>query len=125
MTSDPTHVSNVEGYTDCDYVLEEIAEERCRQVNEEGWSPDHDDEHGPFRLSDAAAAYAVYSGAQVAAEMAHKIWPFEKKWFKPDGRYPHRKNMVKAAALLVAEIERIDREKEFVDQEKKYKHENP
>jgi hypothetical protein len=35
-----------------------------------------------------------------------KMWPWARQWWKPTGA---RRDLVKAAALLLAEIERIDR----------------
>ncbi|PZQ21140.1 MAG: hypothetical protein DI569_12810, partial [Sphingopyxis macrogoltabida] len=38
--------------------IDDIAAERRRQVEAEGWTPDHDDEHGDGSLAAAAATYA-------------------------------------------------------------------
>jgi hypothetical protein len=35
-----------------------------------------------------------------------QIWPWDRKWWKPTDR---RRDLVKAAALILAEIERLDR----------------
>lgn len=81
-------------------VLSEIAEERRRQVEEEGWTPDHDDCHVDGELGEAAAAYAaIHDGADT-------LWPFSDEWFK---RTTRRRDLIKAGALIVAEIERLDR----------------
>jgi len=40
-------------------VIEEIASERQRQIEKEGWSPGHDDQHDNFELAMAAALYAA------------------------------------------------------------------
>lgn len=34
------------------------------------------------------------------------LWPWDREWWKPKDR---RRNLVRAAALLIAEIERLDR----------------
>jgi len=86
--------------------LLDVRAERRRQVEREGWTPD---EHAGSALARAAAAYAVYGGGSAAIQQAHDLWPFERKWFKPDGVWPHRRNLVKAGALILAEIERLDR----------------
>ncbi|MBU2049855.1 MAG: hypothetical protein KKH61_12855 [Gammaproteobacteria bacterium] len=80
----------------------DVLAERRRQVEREGWTPAHDDLYDAAELPRAAASY-VLNGAN---EVPPCIWPFHSKWWKPrDGRA----NYVRAAALLLAEIERIDR----------------
>lgn len=79
-------------------VITEIATERRRQVAVEGWNSTHDDDHSDGALAKAAACYAV--GEKLSC------WPFDEEWWKPkDGR----RNLIRAAALIVAEIERMDR----------------
>jgi hypothetical protein len=89
-------------------VIAEIAAERRRQVEVEGWTPEHDDTHEPRKgrgvvgqLAEAAKCYI--SGSTGAFDLE---WPWEIEAWKPDG---YRRNLVKAAALLAAEIERYDR----------------
>ena len=80
----------------------DVLAERRRQVEREGWTPAHDDLYDAAELPRAAASY-VLNGTNEAPPC---IWPFHSKWWKPrDGRA----NYVRAAALLLAEIERIDR----------------
>lgn len=43
-------------------VLEEIAAERQRQIEVEGWTPNHDDEHDRGEMANAAACYALSAG---------------------------------------------------------------
>ena len=82
----------------------DVAAERRRQVKEEGWTPEHDDKHNdPARLANAAACYAT--GAAPAFGTDH-YWPWDWKWWKPTTQ---RRNLVKAAALIIAAIEQIDR----------------
>ena len=84
-----------------------IAAERVRQVSVEGWTPDHDDNHGDGELAAAAASYAwpdlLTRGTDIPA-----AWPWADEWWKPtpDDRI---REMVKAGALIVAEIERLQR----------------
>lgn len=80
----------------------DVLAERRRQVEREGWTPAHDDLYSAAELPRAAAAY-VLNGAN---DKAPCIWPFHAKWWKPRDA---RANYVRAAALLLAEIERIDR----------------
>ena len=90
--------------------LADVAAERRRQIDVEGWTPEHDDEHANGELATAAACYAA-SGA-VTFPWAprfrgrHLVWPWSREWWKPRGR---RSDLVRAGALIVAEIERLDR----------------
>lgn len=80
----------------------DVLAERQRQIEELGWLHDHDDEYEQGELAFAASCYAVAnSGATVPPE-----WPWSPEWWKPRD---HRGNLVRAAALLLAEIERLDR----------------
>lgn len=95
-------------------VLDEIAAERRRQVEAEGWAPSHDDAHQDGQLAGAAACYAMHGlqiGNNALAErvrrLARDLWPWARGWWKPKDR---RRDLVRAAALLVAEIERLDRQ---------------
>lgn len=83
-------------------VLDEIGRERYRQTDEEGWTDDHDDKHNAGELSDAAACYALGK----PWEIIKQLWPWATEWWKPTDK---RRNLVKAGALIVAEIERVDR----------------
>jgi hypothetical protein len=86
-----------------------IQAERRRQVNVEGWTPEHDDTHANGELADAAACYAIVPRPLVAGTMAsifERLWPWSREWWKPADR---RRNLIKAGALIVAEIERLDR----------------
>lgn len=104
--------------------LADIREERCRQMHAEGWTTEHDDGHRNGELALAAACYAMKAAddrplqASVSVNFAGRwqpsgtffistlLWPWDVKWWKPRDR---RSSLVKAAALLVAEIERLDR----------------
>lgn len=99
-------------------VIEEIAAERQRQKDVEGWTPEHDDQHDTGSLAVAAACYALGSADirrgvgdydHVHATVSIRLWPWAPEWWKPKRT---RRNLVRAAALLVAEIERIDREEQ-------------
>jgi hypothetical protein len=85
-------------------VVAEVAAERQRQIEAEGWTPEHDDEHDSGELAKAAASYAGDTRTFNAA--APVDWPWEQKWWKPRDR---RSDLIRAAALIVAEIERLDR----------------
>ena len=85
--------------------LEDIATERRRQIEAEGWSPQHDDEHENGEMACAAAAYALIASGYYDG-LSRSVWPWHPGWWKPT--HP-RRDLVKAAALVLAEIERLDR----------------
>lgn len=85
-----------------------IAAERQRQIEQEGWTPEHDDEHGNWEMAAAAAAYAFSAatyGRYLAADPLG-FWPWDVSWWKPKGP---REDLVRAGALIAAEIDRMDR----------------
>jgi hypothetical protein len=81
--------------------LDDIATERLRQIEAEGWTTAHDDEHSNGELIDAAVSYALGNPER---------WPWSVEWWKPKDQ---RRNLVRAAALMIAEIDRLDRAKYF------------
>lgn len=111
-----------------------IAAERERQIEEEGWSPEHDDHHKRSQLAWAAACYAaplfVYDRIESSRGSVtfREAWPFGEEWDKRAGR--HRdlagtnvlyqeasglvrtlriRELTKAGALIAAEIDRLER----------------
>lgn len=82
----------------------DVLAERRRQIEAEGWTPEHDDEHGAGEMAAAAACYAL-NAAGCGCEVARN-WPWDRSWWKPSTA---RRDLVKAAALILAEIERLDR----------------
>jgi hypothetical protein len=70
--------------------------ERRRQIEEEGWTAEHDDRHEVDQLSAATACYALAEGPD---EERHRIWPFSAEWWKPSDRV---RNLTKAGALYLA-----------------------
>lgn len=94
-------------------VLDDVLAERSRQVTEEGFDAQHDDRHNAFELGKAAAAYLGFAIIKDTTRKQNAkspytpgIWPWDAEWWKPTDR---RRDLVKAAALIVAEIERLDR----------------
>lgn len=90
-----------------------ITEERERQIAVEKWTPEHDDDvHASGDILSAGIAYATAAQHQ----MMHKnpdldhvremYWPWNKRWWKPTDRV---RNLVKAGALIAAEIDRLNR----------------
>jgi hypothetical protein len=81
--------------------------ERERQVTAEGWTPEHDDEHDMGEMAHAAAWYSVDQMMRSALdERGLSFWPWAQDRWKPT---TPRRDLVKAGALILAEIERIDR----------------
>jgi hypothetical protein len=98
----------------------DVLRERDRQRLDENWSHEHDDAHVRGEMSNAAACYAIQAAREAeTGERISKVfrpigpvttpfhlWPWDMSWWKPRSM---RENLVRAAALLIAEIERIDR----------------
>lgn len=88
---------------------ERIAAERRRQIESEGWTPEHDDKHVQGELARAAAGYAL-SAAGYAKDMVY--WPaWSQEWDKRPGPHASRAEKIraleKAGALIAAEIDRL------------------
>ncbi|WP_236870698.1 hypothetical protein [Burkholderia pseudomallei] len=86
----------------------DVLAERRRQVDQEGWTPAHDDQYGDHEMSCAAGCYAMCTLAHPAGDPPPE-WPWAANWWKPT---THRQNLVKAGALILASIEQIDRARE-------------
>jgi hypothetical protein len=99
--------------------MNDIWRERVRQIEAEGWSPVHDDRHTDGSMAIAAAVYALGAAVDDPERLVmdqfgsggtpfriHSLWPWGRQWHKPKNR---RRDLVRAAALIVAEIERMDR----------------
>jgi len=89
-------------------VLVEITHERLRQIEQEGFTAEHDADHDCGELAAAGAAYALAGSFSSGWQASHPplVWPWKAEWWKPKDR---RRDLIRAAALLVAEIERLDR----------------
>ncbi|MBO9125494.1 MULTISPECIES: hypothetical protein [unclassified Rhizobium] len=77
--------------------LADALNERQRQVDAEGWISQHDDQYRNDELPRAAMCYLLGNPGN---------WPWSRNWWKPTDR---RRDLIKAAALIIAEIERLDR----------------
>lgn len=91
----------------------DVLAERQRQVEAEGWTPEHDDAHSTGDLAAAAACYALHSVIATnqspvgdPMEFPPPGWPWDEAWWKPGTA---RRDLVKAGALILAELERLDR----------------
>lgn len=95
------------------FMLAVIAERR-RQIDVEGWAHEHDDQHAIGDLARAGAAYALSAPQWVDFPMSTRThppapppqWPWSSDWWMPVGA---RRDLVKSAALVIAEGERFDR----------------
>jgi len=81
----------------------DVLDERRRQHEVEGWTPEHDDQHKNGEIPRAAGLYAISAGfASKYLEGETKTcpvpdgWPWADKWWKPANA---RRDLVKAGAL--------------------------
>lgn len=87
--------------------IELITAERDRQINVEGWTADHDSQHTKGELAFAAIAYIEADETDSLGNLytaAYSFWPWSRNWWKPKDRI---RNLVKAGALIAAEIDRL------------------
>lgn len=82
-----------------------IGAARARQMSEEGWTPAHDDEHLHGELCGAAMAYVANRDSARVDGTPPLGWPWEPSWWKPSDDTV--RNLVKAGALIAAEIDRL------------------
>jgi hypothetical protein len=93
--------------------IELIAAERKRQIEKEGWTAEHDEQHREEELALAAACYTLpYElrhdkvGYFSWSKLLEKLWPWHMDWYKSshDNRI---RELVKSGALAAAEIDRL------------------
>ncbi|MEV5054631.1 hypothetical protein MRBLRH13_000212 [Agrobacterium radiobacter] len=84
--------------------IKAIAAERARQIEKEGWAPEHDDKYTNGELLEAAACYALHNGGDV--DDAPGAWPWSRDFWKPTSR---QRDLEKAGALIAAELDRVIR----------------
>ena len=112
--------------------VELILQERERQISEEKWSDEHDDQHDEEELALAACCYAapediyIFGSRQVqvnssrgledagyfydykTVEDYHDPWPWDEDWDKRE-KHDRIKRLTIAGALIAAEIDRLRR----------------
>lgn len=91
----------------------EITAERARQVEVEGYAPEHDDAHDQGDLLRAALLYYQQGTGRppILRDDGSPIgWPWEAASWKP--RDPAR-DLVRAGALAMAEVDRLGRAQRF------------
>jgi hypothetical protein len=120
------HVEHIEAHASSPVqtaAARDVLAERERQKNVEGWTPEHDDEHDEGQLSMAACGYASRA-SDAAQDIRHGLTgglTYDDVYIGAPGPefWPHgwefkaatpRRMLVKAGALILAEIERIDRD---------------
>ena len=85
--------------------VSDVAIERLRQVHGEGFTLERDDAYTDGQLARAATCLLI-PPAGLPRRLQNLHWPFAQEWLKPG---LVRDDLVKACALIVAEIERLDR----------------
>ena len=80
--------------------------ERARQVTNEGYTEQHDDKYERNELLGAAICYLQHDVFSLTQGTVPAAWPWAPKTWKPKG---YRQNLIRAAALILAELDRIDR----------------
>ena len=70
--------------------LADIAAERRRQIEAEGWTPEHDDAHSDGQMATAAACYAIsaHSPLRYKRIIMPSWWPWDSTWWKPSTTPP-------------------------------------
>lgn len=94
-----------------DEATELIALERKRQLEVLGWTAEHDNQYRRGQLLLAAICYffiGTFKGNVVALNEfgVPYLWPWQNSWWKPKDEV---RNLVRAGALAMAEIDRISR----------------
>ena len=86
--------------------------ERHRQISELGWTPEYDSKYEEDdALMEAAGAYLMASyGNEDFVDMASYCWPWPDYPFSPSDKV---RNLVKAGALIAAQIDLLQSQKEF------------
>jgi hypothetical protein len=87
--------------------IELIAAERKRQIAEEGFAAEHDDQGSKGEFVKAAICY-LYPGDENITKWKRIFWPWDDKWWKPTPGNRIR-DLEKAGALVAAEIDRLQR----------------
>lgn len=100
--------------------IELIEEERERQISKEGWTAEHDDKHEGREMAwgavgyvrhycERAWAYEEGRHESYADEEPPNDWYWDDEFWKPKNPIS---DLVRAGALIAAEIDRLQRIKE-------------
>ena len=79
-----------------------ISDERKRQIEIEGWSQEHDNQHDIMEFVQAAKAYLMIDKNFMTRV---GIWPWTEEFFKPKDAI---RDLTRAGALIAAAIDRIN-----------------
>lgn len=108
--------SEIPTYNSSSPALHDVVFERMRQI--ENYPLSHDDAHDAGELSGAGAALALNASCLIhpqngtpLSESSARLrgWPEDWEWIGSTKPHGARRDLVKACALLLAEIERFDR----------------
>lgn len=99
--------------------LQSVLAERIRQIQFHCFYPEQDDEYVNGDLALAGACYAIEAAKQAtetedAMRLVPEAWPWMAASWRP---HDQRRNLVKAGALILAEIDRLDRAAALVQKE--------
>lgn len=83
-------------------LLDEVLNERIRQITKHGYLEAHDDEHTDGSIADAAAHYA-------STKDDTGLWPWDPQYDKKRTK-TRREQCITSMSMLMAEVERLDRE---------------
>ncbi|MDD5373260.1 MAG: hypothetical protein PHO62_07550 [Sulfurimonas sp.] len=86
--------------------IAKILQEREKQITKNGYMPEHDDEHTDGSIADAAAHYASHTKSE--------LYPWDKQYNSKE-KHSRIEQLVIAGALIVAELERLERANINVD----------
>lgn len=84
----------------------DVLAERRRQVEAEGYDHQHDDTYQNGELAKAAGCYLLYGDAYPNPGEPPELWPWPAEYWKPKD---WRRDLIRAGALLIADLERLDR----------------
>lgn len=87
-----------------------IADERRRQIKREGYTAEMDDQQTQHQLVEAALCYATHP-VERPLDAPPITWPWNLKFWNPSN---YVGDLVKAGALIAAEIDRLRREEDAI-----------
>lgn len=94
-------------HPDSERITREILQARLRQIQKHGFGPEHDGRYKAGELPLAAATYVMVAARpQMRVHYRNTLWPWPDHWLRHESE---RDSLIKAAAIIIAEIERIDR----------------
>lgn len=88
----------------------DVLAERRRQIEAEGYTAELDDRLSTAELAMAASCYC--EGGQPGT--CPRMWPWDEEGWKPTDL---RRNLVKAGALILAALDRFDRNRSAIEHE--------